>query len=333
MITAIGSLPFVNVDQAIDHIFTKCREIPFWPQLPKRSFLEDMYVQFMEQVPSMVIDEANEKVYVDTNDTSGIERFYENVAGRNLGAFRISEAAAPGLYRLVERLPEIRDGVRMIKGQLTGPFTLGLGLKDEKGQPIIYNNAYFDIIKNALRMKAAWMIDFIKQRFPEKEVMLFFDEPFMVSFGSAYVSIAKSDVVSLMNEVLTGLEAKRAVHCCGNTDWSVLFGTDADIINYDAFNFLETIFYFKNELADFLNRGGAISPGIVPSSEEVLSSSVADMVRIWHTFGDAVGALDSRIAWREWFVTPSCGVGSLSQQAAEKVFDLLAALDGAIRRE
>lgn len=209
MISGIGSLPFTRVDEAIDRIFSACREVPFWPQLPKRSFLEDMYVQFLEQVPCVIIDEQGEKVYVDTATTSGIERFYEDVATRNLEAFRVSEAAAPGLYRLLERLPEIKNDVRIIKGQLTGPFTIGLGLKDEKGQSVIYNSAYFDIIKKALHMKAAWMISFIKSRFPEKEVMIFFDEPFMVSFGSAYVSIAKSDVVSLMNEVLGGARGEK----------------------------------------------------------------------------------------------------------------------------
>ena len=329
MITAIGSLPFIHVDEAVDRVFSACREVPFWPQLPKRSFLEDMYVQFLEQVPSVIIDEQRERVYVDTASTSGIERFYEDVATRNLEAFRVSEAAAPGLYRLLERLPEIKNDVKIIKGQLTGPFTIGLGLKDEKGQPVIYNSAYFDIIKKALHMKAAWMISFIKSRFPEKEVMIFFDEPFMVSFGSAFVSIAKSDVVSLMNEVLGGLGVRRGVHCCGNTDWSVLFSVDADIINYDAFNFLETIFYFKDELKAFLRKGGTLSPGLVPSSEAVLSCSVEDVVARWHKFGEAVDALDSSARWREWFVTPSCGVGSLTPRAAERVLELLAAFDAA----
>jgi methionine synthase II (cobalamin-independent) len=333
MITGIGSLPFTHVDEAIDHIFLACREAPFWPQLPKRSFLEDMYVQFLEQVPAVIIDEQGQSVFVDTAATEGIERFYEDVASHNLEAFRISEAAAPGLYRLLERLPEIIDHVKIIKGQLTGPFTIGLGLKDERGQPIIYNNAYFDIIKKALHMKAAWMISCIKKRFPEKGVMIFFDEPFMVSFGSAYVPISKSEAVSLMNEVLDGLGAIRVVHCCGNTDWSVLFNVDADVINYDAFNFFETIFYFREELAAFLSKGGAISPGIVPSSETVLSCSAEDLARLWRRFGESVEALDPRATWREWFVTPSCGAGSLTPQSAERVLQLLSELDTAISRE
>ena len=331
MVTGIGSVPFTDVDRAIDHVFIACPGAPFWPQLAGRSFLENMYVQFLEGVPSVVIDERNERVYVDTCSTEHVERFYEDVATSNLGAFRVSEAAAPGLYRLLERLPEAADRVKIIKGHLTGPFTIGLGLKDEKGQPIIYNSAYFDIIKKALHMKARWMISCIRERFPDKQVLIFFDEPFMVSFGSAYVSISKADTISLMNEVVAGLDATTGVHCCGNTDWSVLFGVDTDIINYDAFNFLDTIFYFKDELAGFLRRGGMISPGIVPSSEAVSSYSLEDLQKLWHRFGEQVATVDPKATWRDWFVTPSCGLGSLTEVEATRALELLAALDASIR--
>jgi methionine synthase II (cobalamin-independent) len=333
MVTGIGSLPFTNVDEAIDRVFAVCPEAPVWPQLPRRSFLEDMYVQCMERVPSVVIDEAENRVYVDSTSTAGIEAFYEDVGAGRVEAFSLSEQAAPGLYRFLERLSEIEERVRVIKGQLTGPFTLGLGLKDEKGQPILYNDAYFDIIKKALHMKARWMISFIRERFPDKQVLIFFDEPFMVSFGSAFVSISKDHVISLMNDVIRGLDAMTGVHCCGNTDWSVLYRVETDVINYDAFNFLDTVFYYREELAAFLKRGGMLAPGIVPSSEAVLSSSVEDLRKLWLRFGEQVAGIDPSAAWRDWFVTPSCGLGSLTEPQATRALELLAALDASIRRE
>lgn len=329
MVTGIGSLPFSDVDEAIDRVFAACPEMPVWPQLPRRSFLEDMYVQCMERVPSVVVDEAEKRVYVDTTSTAGIEAFYENVSAVRVETFSISEQAAPGLYRFLERLPEIEERVQVIKGQLTGPFTLGFGLKDEKGQPVLYNEAYFDIIKKALHMKARWMTAFIKERFPDKQVLIFFDEPFMVSFGSAYVSISKDAVVSLMNEVLSGLHALTGVHCCGNTDWSVLYRVNTDVVNYDAFNFLDTVFYYKEELAAFLKRGGMLAPGIVPSSEAVLSCSVEDLTKLWLRFGEQVAGIDPSATWRDWFVTPSCGLGSLTEPQAARALDLLAAFDAA----
>lgn len=323
MITGIGSFPFTDANETIDIIFSTSGEIPFWPQLPKRSPEENMYSTFIEGVPSVVTDKNNETAYINTEDTSGIEQFYENVFNENLEAFRISEKAAPGFYRFLERLKEIESGVKFIKGQLTGPFSMGLGLKDEKGKPIIYNFGYFDIIKKALNMKAKWMVAAIKKLYPEKEIIIFFDEPYLVSFGSAYVSISKNETISLIDEVISGVNAKRGIHCCGNTDWSVLLNTGIDIINYDAFNFLETIFYYKEELVKFFERGGWISPGIVPSSEEVLKTTRDDIQGILAKFNTLTDTLGLIRKPREYLITTSCGLGSLSAEEARRAMELL----------
>lgn len=328
MITGIGSFPFINVDETIDLIFSTSGEIPFWPQLPKRSPFENMYSTFLEGVPSIVVDDEKDTAFVDTEDTQGIEQFYENVYNENLEPFKISERVAPGFYRFIERLGEIKDGIKFIKCQMTGPFSMGLGLKDEKGKPVIYNYGYFDIIKKALHMKAKWMIATLKASYPEKNVIIFFDEPYLVSFGSAYVSISKDETISLINEVLGNIKAIRGIHCCGNTDWSVLFNADVDIINYDAFNFLDTIFYYKEDLIKFLDKGGWISPGVVPSSEEVLKTTSKDIQMIFERFNNSVDDLNLTNRPKNWLITTSCGLGSLSIEQARKAMELLKLFKG-----
>lgn len=323
MITGIGSLPFTDVDQAIDLIFSTCFEAPFWPQLPRRVFMEGMYAQFLEGVPGVVFDPQGESVYVDTDSTAGIERFYEDFIEDRLEAFRITERAAPGLYRLIERLPELGDRVKVIKGHVTGPFTMGLGIKDRQGKAIIYDASFFDMIKKALHMKARWTISLFRDRFPDKDVIIFFDEPYMVSFGSAYVSVSKGEVVGLMNEVLDGLDATKGIHCCGNTDWSVLFDVRTDIINYDAVEYMDTIFYYKRELRDFLKKGGTIAPGIVPSSDHVLSVSTEQVRGWWRRFLELSSDVEDPTV-HEYLFTPSCGLGSVSPEVAKRAFSLLA---------
>ena len=323
MITGIGSFPFTDVDKALSLIFDTCPEIPFWPQLPKRAHYENMYIPFLEGVPCVVVDEKEGTAFMDTESAEGIEEFYENVQNGNLEAFRITEKFAPGFYRFLERLKERNEAVKFIKTQITGPFSMGLGLKDEKGKPVIYNYGYFDIIKNALHMKAQWMIATIKAQFPDKGIIIFFDEPYMVSFGSAYVSISKEEAINLFNDVLKGIPALRGIHCCGNTDWSVLFNTDVDIVNYDAFNYLETIFYFEDDLKRFINRGGRIAPGIVPSAEEVMNATSADMERIMEKFQSAMTEKVGPQGLRDLIVTTSCGVGSLQPEEASHAMELL----------
>jgi methionine synthase II (cobalamin-independent) len=200
---------------------------------------------------------------------------------------------------------------------------MGLGLKDENGKPVIYNYGFFDIIKKALNMKAKWMVSLIKEIYPEKDVIIFFDEPYMVSFGSAYVSISKEETISLLNETREGVEAKIGVHCCGNTDWSVLFGANIDIVNYDAYNFMETIFYFKEDLTRFLKRGGWISPGFVPSSEEVLNISREDIVKLMGRFAELMKENGLNAESKNWLLTTSCGLGSLNIPEAKRAMELL----------
>jgi hypothetical protein len=323
MVSGIGSFPFTDVDKAIDIIFETCPEIPFWPQLPKRAPYENMYIPFLEGVPCVVVDENEGTAFMDTENAEGIEEFYENVQNGNLEAFRISGKVAPGFYRFLERLKEGNDEVKFIKTQITGPFSMGLGLKDEHGKPVIYNYGYFDIIKKAIHMKAQWMIASIKAQFPDKKVIIFFDEPYMVSFGSAYVSISREEAIGLFNDVLGGIPALRGIHCCGNTDWSVLLNADVDIISYDAFNYLDTIFYFEEDLRRFISRGGRIAPGIVPSSEEVMHATSADMERIMVKFRSVMSEKVGPQGLQDLIVTTSCGVGSLQPEEARHAMTLL----------
>lgn len=339
MITGIGSFPFTDVDKAISLIFNSCPEIPFWPQLPKRAPYENMYIPFLEGVPCLVVDETEGTAFIDTGNTEGIETFYENVQNGNLEAFRISEKVAPGFYRFLERLNEIASGVKFIKTQITGPFSMGLGLKDENGKPVIYNYGYFDIIKKALHMKAQWMIATIKAQFPDKGIIIFFDEPYMVSFGSAYVSISKEEAIALFNDVLGGIPAIRGIHCCGNTDWPVLLNADVDIINYDAYNYLETIFYFEQDLKRFISRGGRIAPGLVPTGSEdirevlgdrsdlsdaqITGTTPADLQHLTERFHELMMTKISPEGLKDLIVTPSCGLGSVTQEEASYVMALL----------
>lgn len=323
MVTGIGSFPFTDVDKALDTIFATCPEIPFWPQLPKRAPYENMYIPFLEGIPCVVVNEDEGTAFMNTESSEGIEGFYENVQNGNLETFRISKKVAPGFYQFLDRLKERGGEAKLIKTQITGPFSMGLGLKDENGKPVIYNYGYFDIIKKAIHMKAQWMVATIKAQFPDKGIIIFFDEPYMVSFGSAYVSISKEEAIGIFNDVLGGIPALRGIHCCGNTDWSVLLNADVDIINYDAFNYLDTIFYFEDDLRTFINRGGRIAPGIVPSSEEVMKAASADMDHLMEKFQSLMIDKIGPQGLRDLIVTTSCGVGSLKPEQAQKAMELL----------
>ena len=103
--TGIGSFPHQDEKEVSSLIFQSFPEIPFWPQLPKRSFLEGMIVQYSQGFPSLRWNEKEQRVWVDTSDgfDKEIEEFYQRLERSDLNPFEITEDFAIGL-RILENL-------------------------------------------------------------------------------------------------------------------------------------------------------------------------------------------------------------------------------------
>jgi len=63
--TAMGILPHTNLLEAQNLALSL--DIPFWPQLPHFRFREDMYAQFAEHFPGMIVDEVKRSLSFSTN--------------------------------------------------------------------------------------------------------------------------------------------------------------------------------------------------------------------------------------------------------------------------
>jgi hypothetical protein len=127
--------------------------------------------------------------------------------------------------------------------------------------------------------------------FPSIPTILFFDEPSLSSFGSAFSSLNREDVIHSLNECFDAVKGLKGVHCCGNTDWSVLLSTNLDLLSFDAYEYLETLSLYPKELRFFLERGGILAWGIIPTSEAILKEDAQDLVK---RFKEGVEALSKR---------------------------------------
>ena len=61
--TIIGSVPHTDPQKAASLLTHYLKDIPTWPQLPRRTFLENMYVQFSQGFPGVVL--RDNSIYVD----------------------------------------------------------------------------------------------------------------------------------------------------------------------------------------------------------------------------------------------------------------------------
>jgi len=320
--TAIGSMPHKDVDYAIRFILENFQNsIPFWPQLVNLGFNENMYAQFSEGLPNITIEE--EKIFFDIKSGINSDTFFENID--NLEYFRISEGFACGLDKLIKYLKKEGLKFNYLKGQITGSITFGLKVTDQNLKSSIYNDELAEIIKLHLSKKALWQVDKLKD-FCNK-VIIFIDEPYLSSVGSAYVQIERDFVVENLNYIIgeiKGSGALAGIHCCANTDWTILLETEVDIINFDAYDYFGEFSLYLKELKDFLARGGIIAYGIIPASEkiqdettELLFKKLNDEFRILINSG-----LNENKVLSQFILTPSCGVGSLREDLAEKILQI-----------
>ena len=86
--TGIGSVPFVDVTQTCLHILKCLPEIPFWPQLVKRSHVEDMLIQYSEGLPLLQIIEDKRALIVPPDKReSELVTFYDHFLADDLDHF------------------------------------------------------------------------------------------------------------------------------------------------------------------------------------------------------------------------------------------------------
>ncbi len=326
----VGSLPHIDPEEACNLILTHLPEVSAWPQLPKRTFLENMYVQFSEGFPGIVLE--RERIYVDrAQDLSAeLQRLYLAYLENDLEMYAVSPAYAAGLAQWSRG--EFKS-CRAVKGQVTGPISWGLSVVDEEGRPVLYDEVLADAVAKHLRLKAAWQERELRQL--HATTMIFLDEPYMTSFGSAYVAVTREQAIALIEEVLDGLEGLKGVHCCGNTDWSLILATSIDILSFDTYDYAESLSLYPAEVESFLRRGGIIVWGIVPREGEKLArETTASLVERLHQAMELLVrkgiSFDDLLAAS--LVSPVCGLGSISLDWAERALALTAGVSKEMRK-
>ena len=326
--TAIGSYPHNNVDDACDLILKTLPEIPCWPQLPERDMNEEMLVQYTEGLPFLKIDPVKKSVYVDMpeDNTDKLEEFYNNYMSEDPGLFALSDSHALGFSNMIRLLKEKKpEGLRAIKGQIVGPITLAGSLKDPEQIAMLHNPVLFDVIVKLLAMKACWQLDqYAAFGLPR---IIFLDEPYLSSYGSAFASLKKEQIVESLNEIFLAIhnrESLSGIHCCGNTDWTMLMETQVDIINFDAFGYMDTMLIYKKEVRTFLERGGIMAWGIVPTTDSIKDVTIGDLMDKMTSAVDRLvdSGIDQKLIVENSLITPSCGTGTMPLEDAKKAMTL-----------
>jgi methionine synthase II (cobalamin-independent) len=325
--TLIGSMPYDNAKAAVDVITAGKINVPAWPQLTARGFGESMYMQTGAHLPGLHAE--GDRPVVDLNAYDPTEA-YTAIVSDDADYFSYPKDICSGFYEFIGR---DLSGFAAVKGQVTGPISEGLQIISSEGRPVIYDESYGEIVRKTVNMSAKWQARALSRK--NDKVILFFDEPSLSMLGTPFTSISDDQAKQWINESLDGVDCFRAVHCCGNTNWSLLLGTNIDILSIDAYQYGQNLLMYPDELASFLRKGGNIAWGIVPNGDEtVQSENVATLVdRMEEIFaGIESKGIDRRKAALHSILTPQCGLGGMRPENVDRALMLLSGVSAELRR-
>ena len=331
--TGIGSLPHKDPFKASEIILNYFPESPYWPQLSSKDWKEGMLVQFTEGMPGVAMDGTSVYFQSPFNPVSEWEKFYEASSEGNLDDFIIGKEYASGLHALLELLKGKKP--LLIKGQIAGPVTLGLSLLDEKKIPILYDPNLKEMLLKIIASKARWQEKEFRKVAPEAETLIFFDEPFLSSYGSISMNLGKEEIIECLNKAISALKGLSGIHICGATDWSIIMETGIKVIHFDAYRFFPNMLAYASELKYFLINGGILGWGIVPSEEEFLN--VETTSNLIANLEEKIGLLvkegiPEEVIVKNSLLSQSCGLASISEELAEKALRLTSELALILRK-
>ncbi len=308
--TAMGIMPHTDIEDALRIALTL--DIPYWPQLPKINFYQDMFAQTSQNFPGIAVDVENRRLSFST------ARFQLELPDY----FRKMEQAetfdlSQGYSDVYERFlhSKLQD-YYAIRGQIAGPISLGFSVLDEDQKPIIYNDEVkallFDFIQRKLNTQ------YYKLRERNQNAFVWVDEPglnFVFSGMYGYTDYqAKDDYLRFWQ----GIEGPRGLHLCPNVNLPFLLQLGANILSFDAYQLEFMPEEYARAAAEFIRKGGIVSWGIVPTAIRVLERETPEtLVKRLTSYWNAISRIShlpqKQIAEQALLAPAKCSIKEMEQ--------------------
>ena len=345
--TGIGSLPFLGAQEALALIVAELPDIPHWPQLPQRGAQEHFVHQFLQPLVDcgMLAAEKGHWVFDTSREDNAacLTEFYTTCLPAEEGdrecrrIYLPPPEAAVGFHAFLDRT---RSGgfkeAKYVKGQIVGPLTVALELKDQQGRPAYYQGDLRDIIVRTLALNARGQAAALSAC--GGTPIIFVDDPAVRAYGSRlHLALSRDMIIEDLNFILSAIQSEgglSGIHSCEAVDWSLLMETEVQVLSLDAYRFGASLIPYASQLNQFLARGGVIAWGIVPTLDDPFSESIESLqARLHDLWNDLfLPSLDRGWLLRHSLLTPACGTGLLTQDRARRIYQLTAGVSRQLRK-
>jgi len=315
--TAMAVMPHTDVSRALEMALSL--DVPFWPQLPNFSYYEDMYVQAAEHFPGIILDVSKRTLRFSIDRFA--EEFEETLARfDDPGYFDVSETYSAVYHRFLSLDLADRPAIR---GQLEGPVSFGFNILDQDERPILFDDTVRPFMLEFMARRLNVQLSRLKNR--NANAFMFVDEPglqFLFSALAGYSDIkAKGD----LDQFFAQVDRPRGIHLCGNPDWDFLLNLDLEVLSMDIYTNAEIFSSYAASIRRFLDKGGLIVWGIVPTgmetfSQEDLPSLIGRLESVWQALLKKGMDRDRLIAQSMLSPATCCLVNSDKEKTVERAF-------------
>jgi len=312
--TAMGIMPHKYVEKALELALSL--DIPFWPQLPRVSLYEDMYVQASQNFPGITID-------FDKGRLGFTTARFEQELDEYFGKMDIPEVfALTAEYSAVfhKFLSKKLQDYKAIRGQNIGPVSFGFKVLDENFKPIVYNDEARTILFDFIQKKANVQYRELKERNPHAFVWL--DEPGLGYVFSGLSGYNEQQAKEDYHNFVAGLESPKGLHLCAEVNLPYLLELGVEILSFDAYQIGFMPKEYAGSVAEFIRKGGIISWGIVPTESTVLATQTpeklaATLSDYWEVVSQNTDLSLNQIA-RQALVAPArCCLSDIGQSSTD----------------
>lgn len=335
--TGVGSVPQTRGEEALDLIWKSAPFAPHWPQLPNLGAESSFVGQYLNALidTGVIADVTSPKFEIEKIDwvermTVFYSLYLDGLEGNEqaLDRFGFSAQGEEGFEVFCRDLERFgtRDAV-ILKGQLSGPLTLGMQITDKNRRASYYNETLRDMLVKTLTLHAEWQTKRLRKF--GLPVLMTVDDPGLYGFGaSSHVTLNRQELIAELNSIFEGILRQGGVpgvHVCAGMDWTLLFDSKVQVINFDAYDYMQSMMVLAEPLNRFLIRGGILSWGIVPTNQRAWEESSQSLImRLESHIKEFVKrGVDETLLRQQSMLTPSCGTGTLSKELSEHIYKLL----------
>ncbi len=328
--TAMAVMPHRDVDRALQVALSM--DVPFWPQLPRYSYYEDMYVQASEHFPGILLDLEKRTLRFSMDKfTAQLEDALAHFEEPEY--FDVSETYSVVYSRF---LALDLSGRAAIRGQLEGPISFGFNVLDQDDRPILFDDTVRPFMLEFMAKRVNAQLERLTKRNPN--AFMFIDEPGLQFLFSAMTGYSDMAAKGDMEAFFSMIQRPRGVHLCGNPDWDFLLGLDLDILSLDVYSNGEVFASYGESIKKFLERGGFLVWGIVPTNFEPFEAENVDSLEkrleeIWNILGKR--SIDLEFLLSRSLLSPAtcCLVNPDGEKTVEEAFKVIKSLSRRLREK